>query len=58
MHYFEATHPKNGSDVTIAYDEDLKLVSATYSSDGEEVDLTDSIKQRFLSEINQYHLTS
>lgn len=50
---FATTHPKNGYDVTITYDEDFKLTSAVYD-DGEEVALNASIKAKLQADIYAY----
>lgn len=47
------THPKNGYDVTLTYDEDYKLTSAVYD-DGEDVGLNASIKAQFQADIDTY----
>lgn len=54
MMSFETVHPKNGCDVTLTLDEDCKVLSAVYSSDDEEVDLTDSVKSAFQSDADAY----
>lgn len=46
MKTFTTTHPKNNQDVILSFDEDLNITSATYS-DGEAVDMTDSVKSHF-----------
>jgi hypothetical protein len=51
--FFSATHPKNGCDVVVKYDEDFRFVDATYD-DGETVDLTDRIKSQFQDDITHY----
>ena len=51
--YFCSTHPKNGLDVTIEYDEDFRLVDATYSDD-ESVDLTPHTKASLQADIDSY----
>jgi len=48
--FFQSTHPKNGHDVYIGFDEDQRLVAATYT-DGEDVELTDMVKSHFQSDI-------
>lgn len=48
--FFQSTHPKNGHDVNIEFDEDQRLVAATYT-DGEDVELTNMVKSHFQSDI-------
>lgn len=50
MKTFITTHPKNNQDVTISFDKDLNIISATYS-DGEAVDMTDSVKSHFNQDV-------
>lgn len=47
------THPKNGCDVTLYFDEDKRLTHAYYDND-EEVELTSSIKSQFQADINTF----
>lgn len=51
--FFQTTHPKNGHDVNIEFDEDHRLVAATYT-DGEDVELTDMVKSHFESDIKAF----
>ena len=51
--FFETTHPKNGYDIVVHYDEDCKLVSADYG-DGECVELTSAIKASLQADIDAF----
>jgi hypothetical protein len=51
--YFEANHPKNGFDIIIGYNEDLKIESVTYTDD-EDVYLTEFVKSHIIGEIKIY----
>ena len=51
--FISSTHPKNGCDVTVEYDEDQRFVNAVYDDD-EDVDITPSIKSHFQADINQF----
>ena len=46
MNTLKTTHPKNNQDVIISFDEELIIISATYT-DGEEVEMTDVVKSHF-----------
>lgn len=49
--HFQTTHPKNSFDVTVTFDEDFRLVNATYD-DGEDVELNDVIKSHLQADID------
>ncbi len=49
----ETTHPENGYDVTLRFDEDKRLTDAYYDND-EQVELTSSIKSQFQADIDTY----
>lgn len=51
--FFQSTHPKNGDDITIEYDEDHRLVNATYDNE-EEVDITPRVKASLQSDIDTF----
>ncbi|WP_338853888.1 hypothetical protein WE348_21745 (plasmid) [Alteromonas macleodii] len=51
--FFQSTHPKNIHDIIVEYDADLRLVNATYD-DGEDVELTDSVKSHLQDDINHF----
>jgi hypothetical protein len=51
--FFETTHPKNGYDIVVHYDETGKLVSAEYG-DGECVEVTSSIKATLQADIDAF----
>jgi spore coat polysaccharide biosynthesis protein SpsF (cytidylyltransferase family) len=52
--FFVTTHPKNSYDITVEYDEDYRLVNAVYTSDDEEIEMSDSIKSYLQVDINNY----
>ncbi len=51
--YFQTTHPTNGYDVTVEYDEDKRLVNAVYDND-EDVELTPSVKAHLQADIDNF----
>lgn len=53
--FLQTTHPKNGHDVNVEFDEDHRFVGATYD-DGEDVDITPVIKSHFQDDINRFVL--
>lgn len=52
-HFFETSHPENGFDVVVCFDEDNRLVSASYSDDAD-VPLTPTVKEALQTEIDAY----
>lgn len=53
--HFEANHPVDGSDIVVEYDEDGRLVGATYQGDDADVDLSDSnVKSKIQADIDLY----
>jgi hypothetical protein len=51
--FITSTHPKNGDDVIIEYDEDYRFVNAVYTND-EDVEITPAIKSHFQSDIDTF----
>ena len=51
--FLTTTHPKNGHDVTVEFDENHRLVNAEYD-DGEDVELTDVVKSHLQDDINHF----
>lgn len=51
--FFTTTHPKNGLDVTVEYNEDRRFVNAVYSDD-EDVEITPIVKSHFQDDIDQF----
>ena len=51
--FISSTHPKNGCDVTVEYDEDKRFVNAVYCDD-EDVDITPAVKSQFQTDINNF----
>ncbi|MBD80305.1 MAG: hypothetical protein CL840_15425 [Crocinitomicaceae bacterium] len=53
--HFEANHPIDGSDIVVEYDDDGRLVGATYQGDGLDVDISDGvIKNKIQADIDHY----
>ena len=52
--HFQTMHPRNGFDVIVEFDEDKRLVGATYT-DGEDVELTEVVKIHLQSDIDIFH---
>lgn len=51
--FITSTHPKNGNDVVIEYDEDYRFTNAVYTDD-EEVEITPAIKAHFQNDIDNF----
>lgn len=53
MPFLTTTHPKNGHNVTVEFNEDLRVVNATYD-DGEEIEMTPAIQEHLQADVNTY----
>ena len=50
---FQTTHPKNGFDVNVTFDEDFRVVGATYD-DGEDIEMNNVIKSHLQADVNHF----
>lgn len=48
------SHPKNNSDVTVTFDENHAVIGAVYADNGEEVDITPSIKSHLQADVDKF----
>ncbi|WP_063661510.1 hypothetical protein [Aliivibrio fischeri] len=52
--FFATTHPKNGCDIMVTYDENQKFVNAEYIDDEEQIDITTSIETLLQDDIDTF----